>query len=510
MTHLSRPHATALIAVLALAGTLVLWGAALAKHAALNELQADGREHLTLYAAFLHSELNKLELLSAAVCSNPSVAELLAHKNDRSRRDRMNHSLEQFSQATRTAMAYVMDTQGEVVAASNWREAASYVGQSMRNRPYWQSAVRSRPARFVGFGRDRDALGLFFSCPVSAAGRGLGAVVVREDITHLIGAWRGHPTLRLMVADQHGVIFLAHQPQWLLRTLHPLSAAERRELESTGQYRDHPLRLLPVREERQWRAGITIVAIPAEIDARAGHAGDERRYLLQTDAIPTWGWTVHVLSDLGSIERRPLLGAAMAAALESVIAVLGFYFHKRRQYLRQIIESSIRDPLTGLYTRLYMTDAVPALESLQDRGQDIHIALVMFDLDHFKRVNDTHGHRCGDAVLRAIGRIILEESRESDIPVRYGGEELAAFLIVHDAGEAVRFAERICERTRERDHFEQWALRVTMSAGVAVRRPFEPLAHLIERADRKLYEAKRAGRDRVLADEETVGAAGPH
>jgi diguanylate cyclase (GGDEF)-like protein len=176
------------------------------------------------------------------------------------------------------------------------------------------------------------------------------------------------------------------------------------------------------------------------------------------------------------------------------------YLYQRRRYFSRVIETSFRDPLTGLFTRAYMTDAVVALEGLQDRGEDVQVALVMFDLDHFKRVNDTYGHRCGDAVLREVGRIILHESRDSDIPVRYGGEELAVFLNVHKLDEAVRFVERVLQRMRERDYFEKWSLRVTLSAGVALRQPFEPLSHLIERADRHLYAAKHAGRDRVIAD----------
>jgi diguanylate cyclase (GGDEF)-like protein len=211
-----------------------------------------------------------------------------------------------------------------------------------------------------------------------------------------------------------------------------------------------------------------------------------------------------VAGDLRAVRQWVLAALIFAAAALALVGLLAVYFHQRRRYLARIVEASLRDPLTGLYTRAYMADAVAALEALQDRGEGVVVALVMFDLDHFKRVNDIHGHRAGDAVLRETGRIIREESRDTDIPVRYGGEEIAAFLSVHRLDEALHFAERVSQRMRELRHFEKWSLSVTVSAGVALRRPFESLPHLIERADRLLYMAKRAGRDRVITGESGV------
>ncbi|MFT7371475.1 MAG: two-component system cell cycle response regulator, partial [Oleiphilaceae bacterium] len=99
---------------------------------------------------------------------------------------------------------------------------------------------------------------------------------------------------------------------------------------------------------------------------------------------------------------------------------------------RAIYESAIRDPLTGLYTRLYMEDGVESMLNSHNRHNINATSLVMFDVDHFKRVNDTYGHDVGDNALKAIADIILQQIRGTDLPVRYGGEEFLVFLPAND------------------------------------------------------------------------------
>lgn len=166
----------------------------------------------------------------------------------------------------------------------------------------------------------------------------------------------------------------------------------------------------------------------------------------------------------------------------------------RRRYYQQ----AVRDALTGLFTRYYMDDAAGRLLDLHERDDAVGFAVVMFDVDHFKAVNDNHGHGAGDAVLRRLAGVILEVSRRVDIPVRLGGEEFAVFLAGCTAAQAQAFAERVRSGAAAlRFDGALEALRITFSAGIAEHAVGESLEALIERADRALYEAKRAGRDRV-------------
>jgi diguanylate cyclase (GGDEF)-like protein len=167
---------------------------------------------------------------------------------------------------------------------------------------------------------------------------------------------------------------------------------------------------------------------------------------------------------------------------------------------QRFYETSIRDPLTGLFTRFYMHDVVQRLCSLQDRDPNATLGVAMTDVDHFKRVNDRHGHHQGDEVLRAVAGILREQARGSDLAVRLGGEEFAIFVVGESAPRIGELSERIRRQVAGLRLDGPLADKsVTVSVGTALRRRGESLTAFMERADAALYDAKRAGRNRVCA-----------
>lgn len=159
------------------------------------------------------------------------------------------------------------------------------------------------------------------------------------------------------------------------------------------------------------------------------------------------------------------------------------------------------DPLTGALNRRGFDSQFPQVVAEDgDLVEPLSVALV--DLDDFKPINDTHGHDVGDRVLQATARVFVSVLRDSDVVVRWGGEE---FLLVLPHV-ALTTAERIAERARaalestELDAGET-RLHVTASFGVAQRRPGEPRDTLLERADQAMYAAKQAGKNRVHRSE---------
>jgi diguanylate cyclase (GGDEF)-like protein len=153
------------------------------------------------------------------------------------------------------------------------------------------------------------------------------------------------------------------------------------------------------------------------------------------------------------------------------------------------------DPLTGLGNRRALDDVAPHALARADRRDEKPVAVALFDLDHFKRINDTAGHDTGDEVLREVARVFRAAARASDVLVRWGGEELLAFLPECDLDGARGFAERVREAVSALSVGRAGAL--TISAGIAVRAREEALEVVIARADARLYEAKSSGRDRV-------------
>lgn len=166
-----------------------------------------------------------------------------------------------------------------------------------------------------------------------------------------------------------------------------------------------------------------------------------------------------------------------------------------------------RDPLTGLYNRRVFTQRLHA-EIARARRTHISFAVVSIDLDHFKQVNDRHGHPVGDQVLCLLGGLIRDGVREQDAPARMGGEEFALLLPDTDAAGAVALAERLKSELSRSPILlpEGGALAATFSAGVVVWRPGADEDSLLRDVDRALYRAKAAGRDRVMVDDGALAA----
>jgi diguanylate cyclase (GGDEF)-like protein len=153
------------------------------------------------------------------------------------------------------------------------------------------------------------------------------------------------------------------------------------------------------------------------------------------------------------------------------------------------------DALTGLPNRRWLDEALAVQLALAQREGRPYTVLMM-DLDHFKQVNDTHGHAMGDAVLRAFGQRLQGQLRRSDLCARYGGEEFVVVLTGTPAEPALEVADRLRRAVGATPLVP--GVTATVSVGATCHRPGDDVAALLARADAALYEAKRAGRDRVV------------
>jgi diguanylate cyclase (GGDEF)-like protein len=165
-----------------------------------------------------------------------------------------------------------------------------------------------------------------------------------------------------------------------------------------------------------------------------------------------------------------------------------------------VAEQAITDELTGLPNNRRFRRWI-ATEVARAERFGHNLSLLMLDIDDFKQVNDTYGHLQGDEVLRAIGRVLREESRGIDEPARYGGEEFAIGLPETDIDGAVEFAERVRERVAVTEIpflHGKGTIRVTTSVGAATAATDgEDVRSLIDAADQALYRAKRRGKNRT-------------
>jgi diguanylate cyclase (GGDEF)-like protein len=400
--------------------------------------------------------------------------------------------LEEVARNTQIEVLYVMDLNGDVLASSNWRASDSFVGKNYKFRPYFQQALVGQTGRYIAKGVTSAKLGYYLARPVTVAGQVRGAVVAKISLdvlqARLDEFWHQDHELDL-IGDQNGVLVSAPLNVFLFKSIEPMDEAARQAIEASRQYGSEigPLHMM----------GGQVLAKSlrfVEFDALAGQSFLQKSYVF-----PDLGMRLYLHLPASRFWEIVAEFTAMFSLVALLILLACVSLFQRWAYTAKLIETAIHDPLTGLHTRLYMSDWCAAAIRVHNRDPGAGFGLVVFDLDFFKQVNDKYGHLAGDEVLRRVGEIIQNAIRGQDLAVRFGGEELAVFVHCADQTEALALAERI-RRSVEKFEFHSQNKRfpVTLSGGVAYHAVGETLDALFARADQKLYEAKERGRNQIV------------
>jgi len=228
---------------------------------------------------------------------------------------------------------------------------------------------------------------------------------------------------------------------------------------------------------------------------------DGNTQILQVNYLPELKWYLFVEQGqdaaLAGIQRTLWINILISLLITAVVISLAHV--ALRNYQHRIEEMATIDKLTGLLNRNAFTMLMKKL--LADHKRDPQpMAFLLADIDFFKQINDRHGHMAGDDVLAGIARRLIDGLRESDLVVRWGGEELLVLLRHCDLSEALRIAESLRQGIGEAAFATNGqAIAVTISIGVAAYQAGESTEQAVSRADAALYQAKNAGRNRVCA-----------
>jgi diguanylate cyclase (GGDEF)-like protein len=232
--------------------------------------------------------------------------------------------------------------------------------------------------------------------------------------------------------------------------------------------------------------------------------GDPAQKIAYVVPFKSWNWVIgsglYVDDLLAESLRQITLGALLIFLL--FLLNIGISLHLSRRFMREFRDNAIHDDLTNLYTRSHLHEIGSRMMYRANIEGGTPLAAIFLDLDHFKKINDDHGHKVGDSVLITVSNMIRKGLRPNELAFRYGGEELLVLLHATE-GDCYKIAERI--RTSIKQHefsIPGSKFSVTLSAGIAVGRRDESLSDLLRRADQCMYMAKRRGRDCAVVESE--------
>ena len=338
---------TVLVVLAGMALCMLLVGQ-IVQRRALNEESQDVQRRLSLYAQALVQRIDRFRTLPEVLALDSELRTALAQPLTPAAVQALNHKLEQANGASQSSTLTLIARDGLALAASNWRDAHSNVGENYHFRPYVQQALQHGQGRFYGIGLTTGEPGYFLSTAIrDAQGRALDLVAVKIVFTELEREWRNGPDI-VLASDTHGVVFLASRDAWRYRLLNPLTAQDRGELAATRQYADQPLAPLLYRSERPVAGGGVVVRLqdPAE----------HRPLLWQTLELPGSDWRLHLLHDTRAVASAGRWAAVAAGGLWLALALLVLILRQRRrlallrQRSRQELETVLQQHAQELRT----------------------------------------------------------------------------------------------------------------------------------------------------------------
>jgi diguanylate cyclase len=268
-------------------------------------------------------------------------------------------------------------------------------------------------------------------------------------------------------------------------------------------FRNH---VAPVDQEAIERIGADIQLMmtsisqsAAQTGSRAGVFGAQLNGLTEALAMSD---VAQITPHLSEVLAGTAAMKTSVEALQDRVAVSQAEIGRLREDLVRARSEAILDSLTGVLNRKGFDQRLKALLEQSMDGAGTSHCLVILDIDHFKKVNDTHGHLVGDSVIQALGEILRTSVTNPEFAAaRYGGEEFAILLPRTSIEQSTHLAEAVRTRTKamklRNRSTQEILLSVTISGGVAEMRHGDDAASLISRADAALYESKKGGRDRI-------------
>jgi two-component system C4-dicarboxylate transport sensor histidine kinase DctB len=432
-----------------------------ARDGALRNAAVQARGVAQVNAALLRNNLDKFRALPfvltrdvdvRAALQLPSVGQIVS----------LDEKLDTLSRGVGASAIYVLDKKGLAIAASNWREPATFVGVDYQFRPYFQGAVAHGSAEHFALGTISHEAGLYLSRRVDdATGAMLGVVVLKVDFRELEADWR-QSNAPIFVTDEHGVVLLGSIADWRFDVLAPLAPALAQTLRTSLQFGDARFQPLPVQPPLQpvstgrlVRSRLALPQIPAEAP------------LLHTTLpiVESPGWTLHLLSPVQSAINQATanaqLGALLAqSALAAIIAIFLLRRHRQRERAQQ--QAAIHGQLTALVDER-TSQLLRVNEQLVDEMDERQRTAA--------RLHTMQEELVQASKLALLGQVAAGVAHEINQPVaaiRAYADNAAEFLRRHDDGSAQENLGTIAALTERIGHITGELRAFSRKAGASV------------------------------------------
>ena len=488
-THHKQQLQRLLAMTVAAMATILLCGWVLTEY--LGDIYKQNIEHeargdVELISSHLTAETATVKGMVKALAGAPSVQAMLSEGTERTRALTVLSLDVEASDAER---GFILDKNGQVAAATARIGSDTSEEQSSNPASYFRRALTGHPSQHFAYDRVSGQTVFYASAPVrDSAGNLIGAAVLKKSLERFARGLRDFNT-PLALVDPYGIVALTNRPELQSRPLWVLPT----EIYAVLSAQFGPLKTPPVLKQPVADAAWAIV--------------DGARTYVQREYAGESAWSVVTLTSARGIFASRVLGIVITLMATATVLV---YLAGRERWIQDTVQMDRRleleelardlrfqattDPLTGLNNRLKF-DRQLINEMLRAERYGTPLSMVIYDLDQFKRVNDTYGHQVGDEVLIEVSRVVSEQIRKTDFLARWGGEEFAILVPQGDAEAAYRLAKSL--RNAIEDHDFGQAGAVTCSFGIAEALPGETADSLLARADAALYRAKINGRNRV-------------
>ena len=318
----------------ALFGVLLAWVLIHnAEQQRFSELDQSGNERLNLYASTVEAAHKRFDYLPFIVAGDHQVQRLFDQPQNTTLADAVNRKLESWKNESNAADLYLMDRTGVVIAASNWQQKDSFIGNDYHFRPYFQSAINGLPGQFFAVGVTTARPGLFLSREVRDGDDIIGVAVIKIDMTQLESDWAAGGE-NVWITDTDGVIFLSSNPAWRYKSLTQLSKETLTRLDSERKYSHHPIQPLQLIKHSPSPEGNAVITLKTK---SVSSPQLNQNFLLHQRQIEGLNWQLYYLSDLQGLARSKQVATLVAVLIAALLAVIGLFLSSRWKH-QQLLE----------------------------------------------------------------------------------------------------------------------------------------------------------------------------